>query len=224
MPELQDGAVVFGCIAALVGWLARRRLPFILIPLIALVAAYIGPPSFAVTQTWWRGVGLPDITGGMAFVGALIGFFAAVMREEKGQPRRTPIWVAALIGVGAAFVIPFLADTLTGRYQSLSLRANVNHCTEGMRGEVQPRLVTNICAEPITVGLCLSDEMNPEPCRQTATLAPNESARFEPEDQALSSSGNRNGLTVVACRPPHRPSRWMNSTGKSYEGVCLPPN
>ena len=31
------------------------------------------------------------------------------------------------------------------------------------------------------------------------------------------------GLTVVACRPPGRPSRMLSTIGRQYEGVCLPP-
>ena len=223
MPELADGAIVFGIIGALIAWRIRRRLPLVAIPLIAVLAAYAGPPIFAQAQSLWRGAGLPDITEGMAFIGLFVGLFAAVIRETKGEPRRTPIWIAALIGVIAAFAIPMVTNTLTGTYQRPSLRSDVTHCTSGMRGQAQPRQVTNTCDVPIVVGMCLSDELNPAPCRQTATLGPGESTTFDPKGQVLSYAGNRNGLTVVACRTPNRPSRWINSTGKAHEGVCLPP-
>lgn len=92
-----------------------------------------------------------------------------------------------------------------------------------MVAKVQPRQVTNICDFPITVGMCMPSELNPALCIQSKTLAPGESANFDPGDARLSSSpGNRDGLTVVACRPPHRPSRWRDIAKRSHDGVCLP--
>lgn len=93
-----------------------------------------------------------------------------------------------------------------------------------MRGQTQPREIANICDEPIAVGLCLPGEVNPAPCAQTRTIEPGQAARFDPGEAYLSSPpGNPNGLTVVACRPPARPSRMLSTIGRGDEGVCLTP-
>lgn len=80
------------------------------------------------------------------------------------------------------------------------------------------------CDFAITLGLCLPGEGNPDPCAQSVTILPGETALLDPGDARLSSvPGNPGGLTVVACRTPDRPSRWGNVTGRGYRGVCLPP-
>ena len=107
----------------------------------------------------------------------------------------------------------------------MALRPDINHCTRGMTGQVQPDEVHNRCNEPIAVGLCLPGELNPAPCAQTAIIEPGQSAKFDPKGARLSSlPSNRDGLTVVACRPPARPSRMGTTVGRGYEGVCLPPD
>lgn len=230
MPELMDGALIFGFLAAILSWMTgrhsdtKRRVPIWGTILIAVAAAYVGPPAFAWVQQMWREVPfLPDVTGGMVFIGLFAALTAHILFERKGHPRRIPIWAKVVIAVIAGLGIPLFMDKVTGSYQNASIRPDVNHCTRGMQGEVQPRHVTNICNFSITVGLCLPDELNPAPCIQSATLAPGESTRFDPGDARRSyAPGNRNGLTVVACRPPHRPSRRRDIAKRSHDGVCLP--
>ncbi|MBU1305281.1 MAG: hypothetical protein KKF33_07150, partial [Alphaproteobacteria bacterium] len=153
------------------------------------------------------------------------GFAVLSIGNTKALPRRVPLWAGALIGVAAAALVPTLVDRVTGSYQRPSLLADVNHCTRGMLGQVQPREVTNICDEPIVVGLCLEGEVNPMECAQAHTLAPGQVAHFEPGETKLSSlPGNPGGLTVVACHPPARPSRMPSVHGRGYDGVCIPPS
>lgn len=93
-----------------------------------------------------------------------------------------------------------------------------------MTGQAQPGEVRNICDEAIVVGLCLPGEVNRVHCAQVAVIEPEAVAVFDPGGERVSSvPGNAGGLTVVACRPPDRPSRWGNVTGRGYRGVCLPP-
>lgn len=229
MPELMDGAILIGLLTAILGRLAvnrriaPRRLPLWGTLALGLAGALAGPPLLMAVRELWLDAGLPRITGGAAFIGAWLAAIPLFFFERKGEPRRVPIWVAVCVGLAGAIFVPPLIDRATGRYQSASLRADVNHCTRGMTGQVQPRMATNTCDEPITVGLCLPGEVNPAPCAQTFTIGPGETARFDPGDARLSSvPGNPGGLTVVACRPPSRPSRWGNVTGRGFRGVCLP--
>lgn len=233
MPELMDGAFIFGFLAAVLSRIINRRggakwrLPFWGTVLIAIAAAYLGPPAFVWVQEVWRASPfLPDVTSGMVFIGFFAAFAAWILFERKDLPRRMPIWTWALIAVIAVVAglgLPPLIDKVTGSYQNASFRPDVNNCTRGMRGKVQPRQVTNICDFPITVGMCLPGELNPAPCIQSVTLAPGEDASFDPGEARLSySPGNRNGLTVVACRPPHRPSRMRDIAKRSHDGICLP--
>lgn len=230
MPDLMEGAVVFGLLGALLSRLivnqvgSGRRMPLWGAGLVGVVCAYVGPPVFAHVQILWRQAPfLPEVTGGMVFIGLWVAFLVLFVFERKGQPRRVPIWAGTLIAVVAMFAVPLLLDKVTGVYQNASLRADVNHCTSGMLGKSQPRSVTNICDFAITVGMCLPGEKNPDPCAQSVTLEPGATAVFDPGAARLSSlPSNANGLTVVACRPPHRPSRNLRTTGRGYEGVCLP--
>ncbi|MBI1415831.1 MAG: hypothetical protein GC146_01280 [Limimaricola sp.] len=230
MPELMDGAYLFGIAAAVLSWVLGRRsetrwrIPLWGCALIGAAAAIAGPPVFAVVQQAWRASPfLPDVTPGMAFIGLWAGLAALTLFERKGQPRRVPIWAGLLVAIVAAFGVPPLIDRASGSYQEASLRTDVNRCTTGMLGEVQPRRVTNVCDFPITVGLCMPGELNPAPCLQSVTLAPGATASFDPGEARVSyAPGNRDGLTVVACRPPNRPSRRLGVHGKSHDGVCLP--
>lgn len=226
MPELMEGALVFGLLAAVLSRIigkrgvSKRRLPFWATVLVTVAAAYVGPPVFAWVQTVWRASPiLPDVKGGMVF----IGLFALTMFESKDNPRRVPIWAGVLFGVVVGMGRPPLIDKASGTYQRPSFRIDVNECTRGMRGQVQPRDVTNICDFQITVGICLPGELNPAPCAQSVTLVPGEGTSFDPGDARLSSApGNRNGLTVVAYRPPHRPSRARDIAKRNHDAVCLP--
>lgn len=231
MPEVQDGSILAGVMVAALAWLlfrrgrTGRRLPGWGVLLAGVVGAYAGLPAWVVFRRVWDAIPvLNELTGTAIFIGLWFGFLVFYLFEHKGQPRRVPHWVAALAGLAAAVGVPPLLDWTTGVYQPASLRADVNRCTDGMLGQVQPRSVTNTCDFPITVGLCLPGEVNPAPCAQSVTLAPGETAQFDPGEARLSALPvNPNGLTVVACRPPDRPSRFTRAGGRGYEGVCLPP-
>jgi hypothetical protein len=229
MPEVTSGAVLFGIVTAfLVRVLFRpkdgRRIPLWGAALIGVVAVLAGLPALGWVLAQWRATPwLPEITEGALFIGLWVTGVAAFVFERKDADRRVPIWVAVLAGAVATVTVPPLIDAMTGSYQRASLRANVNHCTEGMLGKVRPREVTNTCDFPITVGLCMATEENPDPCAQSVTIPPGDVALFDPGTETLSSMpSNADGLTVVACRLAHRPSRNLRVTGRGHEGVCLP--
>jgi hypothetical protein len=229
MPELMENAVIFGVLAAILSrFIPIRRSPPHRMPLwgsvlTGVVVAYSGPPVFAILQEAWRAIPfLPEITGGMVFIGFFV-IVALQIFESKGQPRRIPIWAAMVVAAVVALAVPQLVYMVTGSYSHAALRSDVNRCTRGMLGEEQPGNVTNACDFPIVVGLCMPDETNPVPCQQTVTLAPGAVAGFDAGDVRLSfAPGNRDGLTVIACRPPNRPSRMLSQVGRRHEGVCLP--
>lgn len=229
MPELMDGAILFGFVAVVFSWSLKkhdgqRRLPFWAIVLIGGVAAYVGPPLFDLVKGALSFVpGVSRLTESAVIFGLWVALVALTLFETKGQSRRVPIWVGLSIALVAAFAVPPLMDKITGAYQNMSLKPNVNNCTSGMLGQSAPRQVTNICDYPIAVGLCLPAEKNPAPCQQTTTIAPGATVNFNPGTARLSSlPSNPNGLTVVACRLPHRPSRTLSVMGRGYDGVCLP--
>lgn len=230
MPELMNGAVVFGFIAAGLSWaVAKRsgkgwRLPFWGVIVIGVVAAYVVLPILALAHRLWNATpGLPEFTGSAVILGLWVALVASMLFERKGQPRRIPIWGLILIAVVTTLALPPLIDRVTGAYQRTSLRPDANACTNWVLGENSLRQVTNICDYPITVGLCMPEEKNPAPCSQSSTLAPGAMAEFDPEGTPLSSlPSNLNGYTIVACRPPHRPSRTQSVIGRGYDGVCLP--
>lgn len=232
MPELLPNAVMIGIVAALAAIVLRfqagkPRLSVFVVVLIGVAGAYLVTPALAYLAQAWRATpalpALPMITSGQLFLGAWAGFAVLFIANSMKRPKRVPLWAGLLIGVAVAVLVPPFLDTVTGVYQRPSLRDDVNHCTRGMTGQVQPREVANICDEPITVGLCMPGEVNPAPCAQSFTLAPGETATFDPGGASLSSlPSNPGGLTVVACRPPARPSRMGTTIGRGYEGVCLP--
>ena len=232
MPEFLPGAVFSGLatvvfVIVLRVRAGRPRLPVWQLALIAIAAAFVIPWALALAAEAWRATpalpALPIVTFDQVFVGALVALSVLALSHRTNSRPRVPLWAGLLAGVAVAAVLPPLLNMATGTYQRPSLRADVNHCTRGMLGEIQPREVANICDEPIAVGLCLPGETNPEPCAQTAIIQPGASARFDPGDAALSSlPSNLDGLTVVACRPPDRPSRMQTTIGRGYEGVCLP--
>ena len=169
-----------------------------------------------------KGSAMMAPNGTALFLGLwLAAFVFFLIPARLGRLRRGGFAaLAALLGI---FVVPPLLDSVTGRIQPASFRATMDHCTRGMRGQVQPTVVMNVCDTPIVVGLCLSDEMNPDTCRQTATIAPGESAQFDPKGQSLASRPmNPRGLTVVACRPGDRASRTTAADAMTVQGVCLP--
>ncbi|SMX38265.1 hypothetical protein [Maliponia aquimaris] len=229
MPEVEDGSILAGVVVALlVRLIVRRRggrLPGLGLLVVFVVGAYAGPPALDLVLRAWSGIPiLKDLTGGAIFIGLWVALLVLTLFERKDQARRVPIWAGILAALVAAVTVPPFLDWATGMYQPASLRADVNGCTKGMLGQVQPRSVTNICDFPITVGLCLPNEVNPAPCVQSMTLAPGQSASFDPGEARLASlPANPGGLTVVACRTPDRPSRWTRTGGRGYEGVCLPP-
>jgi hypothetical protein len=232
MPELLPNAILIGIVTALSAVVLRfqagkPRLSFFRLLLIGVAGAYLVTPALAFLGEAWRATpalpALPVITSGQLFLGAWAGFAVLFVANSKTRPKRVPLWAGLLIGGAVAVLFPPLIDGLTGRYQRTSLRDDVDHCTRGMKGQVQPREATNICDEPITVGLCMPGEVNPAPCAQSFTIGPGETARFDPGGASLSSlPGNPGGLTVVACRPPARPSRMGTAIGRGYEGVCIP--
>ena len=232
MPELLPNAVMIGIVTALAAIVLRfqagkPRLSFLTLVLIGVAGAYLATPALAYLAQAWRATSWlptpPEITSGQIFLGAWAGFALLFIANSASKPKRVPLWAGLLFGVAVAVLFPPLIDGLTGSYQRTSLRDDVNHCTRGMTGQVQPREAKNICDEPIIVGLCMPGEVNPAPCAQSFTLAPGETATFDPGGASLSSlPSNPGGLTVVACRPPARPSRMGTTIGRGYEGVCLP--
>lgn len=230
MPEISASGVVLGILAAILS----RRVPVRRDPprpmplwasvLFGLLVAYVGPPFFDMIARFWRTIPfLPEVTEGMVFLGLFVGLFLYFVFERQDRPRRIPVWAVVVISMVTAFALPPLLYRVTGSYSMIALRADVNQCTQGMRGEAQPSRVSNTCDFPIVVGLCAPDEQNPTPCAQQVTLAPGETASLDPEGATLAyAPGNRDGLSVVACRPPNRPSRMLNQTNKYYTGVCLP--
>jgi hypothetical protein len=232
MPELLPNAVLVGIVTALSTVVLRfqagkPRLSVLRLVLIGVAGAYLVTPALAFLAKAWRGTpwlpALPEITSGQIFLGAWAAFAVLFIANSTKRPKRVPLWAGLLFGVAVAVLFPPLIDRLTGSYQRASLRDDVNHCTRGMMGQVQPREVANICDEPITVGLCMPGEVNPAPCAQSVSLAPGETATLDPGDASLSSlPSNPGGLTVVACLPPARPSRMGTTIGRGYEGVCIP--
>ncbi len=232
MPEFLPGAMFSGLATVLFVSVLRVRAgkprpPLWALALIGIAAAFAMPWALALAAAAWRATpalpALPVVTFDQVFIGVLVALAVLTVSHRLNSRPRVSLWAGLLSGAAVAVVLPPLLDLATGAYQRPSLRADVNHCTRGMLGEVQPREVANICDEPIAVGLCLPGEINPAPCAQTAIIQPGASAQFDPGDATLSSlPSNLDGLTVVACRPPDRPSRMQATMGRGYEGVCLP--
>ncbi|MEZ5797959.1 MAG: hypothetical protein R3D63_11045 [Paracoccaceae bacterium] len=233
LPDLVPGALFFGLVAVVLALHGRARRgrprpPLWHLALAALAGAYVVAPALAVAVRQWRAVpglpALPVITSGQAFLGVWVAALAYFLARPKDGPPRLPLWGAALIGAGAALAVPPLLDATTGRYQPLSLREDLNRCYRSATNAAGLQEVTNICDEPIVVGMCLPGERNPAPCAQSHLLPPGGSAVLDAGGHALSSlPGNPGGLTVVACRPPARPSRDLSPIGRGHDGVCLPP-
>ena len=233
MPEFLPGATFSGIMTVLfvIVWRVRAgklRLPVWKLALIGIAAAFVIPWALALSAQVWRSVpGTPDlpfVSFDQVFIGALVALLVYAASHRPGRTPRVPLWASLMSGAVVAIALPPVLFLATGTYQRPSLRSDVNHCTRGMTGQVQPRDLENICDEPIVVGLCLPGEINPAPCAQSKILQPGEVAHFAPGDAQRSSlPSNPGGLTVVACRPPARPSRMGTTMGRGYEGVCLPP-
>ncbi len=233
MPQFLPGAVFSGIIAVVFVIVQRARagkprLAVWKLGLIGIGAAFAVPWALVLAAMAWRATpalpALPVVTFDQVFIGAWVALAVLAISHRPGKRPLVPLWAGLLTGAAFAVLLPPFLYLVTGSYQRASLRADVNHCTRGMTGQSQPREVANICDEPIAVGLCLPGETNPAPCAQTEIIPPGESARFDPGDATLSSlPSNLDGLTVVACRPPARPSRMQTTMGRGYEGVCLPP-
>jgi len=233
MPEFLPGAVFSGILTVVFvivqrGRCGRPRLSAWKLGLIGIASAYLVPWVLALSAQAWRATpvlpALPVITFDQVFIGAWVALVVLAIGHRPGKRPVVPLWAGLLAGVAFAVLLPPFLYLVTGSYQRASLRADVNHCTRGMVEQSQPREIVNICDEPIAVGLCLPGETNPSPCAQTEILQPGQTARFDPGGAQLSSlPSNPDGLTVVACLPPARPSRMMTNLGRGYEGVCLPP-
>lgn len=233
MPDFLPGAVFSGILTILFVIVLRARagkprLPVWSLGLTGIAAAYAVPWAVALLGEIWRATpalpDLPAISFDQVFIGAWAALAVLATSHRPGRRPRVPLWAGLLSGVAVAVLLPLLLNLVTGSYQRASLRADINHCTRGMTGQTQPREVVNICEEPIIVGLCLPGETNPAPCAQVQTIPPGQSAQFDPGNAQVSSlPSNLNGLTIVACRPPARPSRMKTTIGRGYEGVCLPP-
>ncbi len=232
MPEFLPGAVFSGIVTVVFviiqrGCAGKPRPSAWKLGIIGIGAAYLVPWALALSAQLWRALpalpALPVITFDQVFIGAWAALATLAIGSRPGKRPFVPLWAGLLTGVAFAVLVPPFLDLVTGSYQRASLRADVNHCTRGMTGQSQPREITNICDETIAVGLCLSGELNPTPCAQTEVLQPGQTARFDPGGEELSSlPSNPNGITIVACRPPDRPSRMGTTIGRGYEGVCLP--
>lgn len=233
MPEFLPGSIFSGIFAvALLAVLRIRagkpRPAFWMLVLFGVAAAYVIPHALRLAAEAWRNAdglpALPVVTFDQVFFGSWVLFLVLLLTNRPGKKPRLSFWTALTVAVAFALLLPPILFQTTGNYSRLSLRADVNHCTRGMTGEVQPNTVVNTCDEPIAVGLCMPGEVNPTPCAQTAILQPGQSVTFDPGDARLSSlPSNLDGLTVVACRPPARPSRTGTTIGRGYEGACLPP-
>ncbi len=219
MLELMDGAVLFAAMAVVLTWLVvgrRASWPKLVYIPIAIVSAFVLPPVFLWLQGIWRSIGvLPEINGTQAFIAIWSGALTLLVFERKGQPRRVPFWMGIGVGILVAIVVPPLLDLSTGRYQPASLRADQNACLSAIARDGTAIQVSNSCEDAVSVGLCLPSERNPTPCRQFEILPPNHTGIFETEGTALASvPANPNGFTLVACRPQHRPSRDLRTTGR----------
>lgn len=233
MPEFLPGAAFSGILTVVLVIVQRERagkprLAVWKLVLIGIAAAYVIPWALALSARLWRATpvlpDLPVITFDQVFIGAWVALAVLAIGHRPGRRPLVPLWAGLLAGVAVAVLLPPFLYLVTGSYQRASLHADVNQCTRGMSGQSQPRDVVNICDEPIAVGLCLPGETNPAACAQTEILQPGQAARLDPGGAWVSSlPSNLDGLTVVACRPPARPSRMKTTMGRGYEGVCLPP-
>ncbi len=216
--------VTFVCLMVLNKRNQPKRLPILAAIALFIGVAYIGQFILPALQNALREVVLfRRITEEAVFIGLFCSCAALFIFERKDTSRRVPLWAGFGIGLIAMFGLPPLLDAVTGKYQDASLHTDVNACTDGMTGQSPPIEVTNSCLYPVVIGLCLSDETNPDACARSVTIQPGMSAMIGPARENLASMpANLNGATLVACRPPHRPSRTQKVGGRGFQGVCLP--
>lgn len=206
----------------------RPRLPAWKLGLAGIAGACATPPLIAALAAIWQAVpALPPAllpTAEKLYLGAWTAVLALAISHRTGRPPRLSLRTGLLIGLVVALLLPVVLERLTGQIQRSSLLADLNRCTRAVVGQGRPYQVSNVCDEPIAVGLCLPGEINPAPCARSRILLPGEMAQFDPGEARLSSlPSNPDGFTIVACRPPARPSRIRKNTGRGYDGVCLPP-
>ncbi|MGE3245741.1 MAG: hypothetical protein AB7F96_02410 [Beijerinckiaceae bacterium] len=233
MPAFLSGAVTSGILAVLFAVVLRARagkprLAIWQLALTAIAAAYAVPWGLVLFDKSWRAVpflpALPVVNEDRLFLGFFAAVFVLAIGHRPAKPPRVPLWGGLLAGVATAVCLPPLLFLATGSYARASLHPDVNVCMVGATGRSQPGEIANTCNMPVVVGLCLSGETNPAPCGQSKTILPGQTVSFDPRGGSLSSlPSNADGLTIVACRPPARPSRMGKTMGRGYEGVCLPP-
>ena len=230
MTPFANGNITLGLVVTFVSWMVLnppngpRRLPFLGAVAILVGVSYLGQFLLPPLQNALREVFLfRRITEGAVFIGLFVASLALFLFERKESPRRVTLWAGFGLGVIAMFEVQALLDAATGKFQDASLRVDVNRCTDGMVGQANPTEITNNCDFPVVVGLCLSNEANPDQCAQSVVLAPGASGAVQPTGEGMASMpSNLNGATIVACRPPHRPSRTSKVGGRGHRGVCLP--
>jgi len=233
MPDFLPGAVFSGIATVVFVILMRARagkprLPVWKLALAGIAAAYVLPWAVTLLARAWHAApmlpDLPVVTSDQVFIGVWVALFALGVGHWPGKRPFVPLWAGLLAGVAVAALLPPFLYWTSGSYQRSSIRADINQCMGGKAGQSGLREIVNTCDEPIVVGLCLPGEINPAPCTQTSTLLAGQTGQFDPGTAGLSSlPSNPNGYTLVACRPPARPSRMLSTMGRGHEGVCLPP-
>lgn len=233
MPAFQPGALLTGiltiiAIAILRERAGKPRLKLWKLALAGIAAAYVIPLAVSALAGALRAVpglgGRHVLTVDQVYIAAFVIILVLAFDKRPGKPPRLPLWAGLLAGIAAALLLPPLLNLATGSYQRPSLRADLNHCMQSGPEGAPLDQITNACDEPITVGLCLPGEVNPAPCAQSHVLQPGAAAHLDAQGSGPSSlPANPNGYTLVACRPPARPSRMGTTMGRGYEGVCLPP-
>ena len=151
-------------------------------------------------------------------IGAVMGGAIGARRAPRGR------LIGAGLGAAGGVAVLVAIALLSERYQPFEFRADLRHCLDFERGEGASMDVTNTCAEPVVVGLCLTADHNPAPCSRQVTLAAGETKAMDRTGVRFASRpGNAKGATITACRPGDRPSRDVDSGGMLMTGICLPP-
>ena len=191
----------------------RPRLPLWALALIAIAAAFVIPWALALAAEPWRAApalpALPTVTFDQVFIGALVALAVLTVGHRPNMRPRVPLWA----GLSPAWRRnrAAAADRMDGRYQRPSLRADVNHCTRGMKGR------SSRAKSPI-FAMSRSRSAFACPAKPTRTLCANRDhparrGALRPVKPPVVLPSNPGGLTVVACRPPDRPSRMKTTIG-----------
>lgn len=161
--------------------------------------------------------------GTLLFFAFWVWAFVFIIVQKRAGTKKKAVGYSLMAAVVLALLVPPLLDAATGQVQAMSLRNDLNTCASGTFGRITINEVTNTCADPIIVGVCTPDELNPETCSASQIIEPGSTVDFQAAQGELSSRPlNQNGATVVACNPSHRPSRQRDNTIKGHVGVCLP--